>query len=215
MKDNKNEKEKVNKSKNSEGEEKREYILQEGSIKIILLGEVGVGKTSLINAYIDKKFDPKELSTHLPLINNNKVNSTEYKSFIIDIWDTAGQEKYRALTANFYKGSQIVIFVYSINEKKTFEEIKKYWYQSIIDKIGKDIIIGLAANKADLFYEEEVTREEGNKYAKEIGAIFRETSAKDSRKEIKVFINELIEQLLQKKNLIKRGEKIILKINGN
>jgi len=70
MEENLNIKEKENQSKNKKGKEKREYILQEGSIKIILLGEAGVGKTSLINAYLDKDFDPEEISTHVPAIMN-------------------------------------------------------------------------------------------------------------------------------------------------
>jgi small GTP-binding protein len=193
------------------GKEKREYKLQEGSIKIILLGEVGVGKTSLINAYLDKDFDPNEMSTNIPAIINSHINSTEYKTFNIVLWDTAGQEKCRSTTKSFYQDSQIVILVYSITNKKTFEEIKKYWYQSIVDHIGKDAIFGLAANKVDLFEKEEVSKNEGIEYAKEIGATFRETSAKDLRKDLKIFINELIEQLLQNKNLIQREEKIILR----
>jgi small GTP-binding protein len=211
MEDNQNKKEKINESKNKEGKEKREYILQEGSIKIIFLGEVGVGKTSLMKAYLDKDFDPSEISTNVPQIVNDNINSTEYKSFNIVFWDTAGQEKYRSITSKFYRDSQIVIFVYSIIEKKTFEEIKKYWYNSIKDYIGKDVILGLAANKVDLFDKEKVSKKEGIEYAEEIGAIFRETSAKNSRKAFKEFINELIEKLLQNKNLNQKEEKIILK----
>ena len=211
MEDNQNKEEKINKSKNKEGKQKREYILQKGSIKIIFLGEVGVGKTSLMKAYLDKEFDPKEISTIVPQIVNDNINSTEYKSFNIDFWDTAGQEKYRSITSNFYHNSQIVIFVYSIIAKNTFEEIKNYWYKSITDIIGKDVIFGLAANKVDLFDKEEVSKKEGIEYAKKIGAIFRETSAKNSRKAFKDFVNELIEKLLHNKNLIQKEEKIILK----
>ena len=211
MEESLNIKEKENQSKNKKGKEKREYKLQEGSIKIILLGEVGVGKTSLINAYLDKNFDPGEISTDVPAIMNSNINSTEYKTFNIVLWDTAGQEKYRSITQSFYHDSQIVILVYSITDKKSFEEIKKYWYQSIAESIGKDAIFGLAANKSDLYDKEEVPKKEGVEYAKEIGATFRETSAKELREDLKKFINELIEQLLQNKNLIQKGEKIILK----
>ena len=139
------------------------------------------------------------------------IISTEYKSFKISLWDTAGQEKFRSMTSNFYKGSHIVIFVYSINNKKSFEQIKEYWVKSVVDKIGKEVILGLAANKADLFTEEEVTKEEGEQYAEEIGALFRLTSAKDSRKELILYINELVEKLLQKENIFQNGEKIDLK----
>ena len=120
------------------------------------------------------------------------IISTKYKNFHIFLWDTAGQERFRSLTSNFYKGSHIVIFVYSIVTKITFEKLKEYWVQSVVDKIGKDVIFGLIANKADLFDNEEVEKEEGVNYAKEIEAEFRYTSAKENRNDLKVFINELI-----------------------
>jgi len=139
------------------------------------------------------------------------IMSTNYKSFKISLWDTAGQERYRSLTSNFYKGSHIVIFVYSIDQKNSFEKLKEYWVQSVVDKIGKDVIIGLIANKADLYMNEEVTKEEGTAYAKEIEAEYELTSAKESRKELISFINKLIEKLLLKENLIQKEDKITLK----
>ena len=166
-------------------EKEKEDQLKEGSIKIILLGECGVGKTSLIKAYLNQKFNSNEdTNDAVPVVKNMNIISTKYKSFNIFLWDTAGQERFRSLTSNFYKGSHIVIFVYSIDNKISFEKLKEYWVQSVADKIGKDVIIGLIANKADLFYDEEVSKEEGIKYAKEIEAEFRYTSAKENRNDL-------------------------------
>ena len=193
-------------------EKEREHQLKEGSIKIILLGECGVWKTSLIKAYLDQEFNPNEESNEaVPVVKNMNIISTKYKNFNIFLWDTAGQERFRSLTSNFYKGSHIVIFVYSIVTKLTFEKLKEYWVQSVVDKIGKDVIFGLMANKADLFDNEEVEKEEGVNYAKEIEAEFRYTSAKENRNDLKVFINELIEKLLRKENYLLKEEKIYLK----
>jgi small GTP-binding protein len=192
-------------------EKEREEQLKEGSIKIILLGECGVGKTSLIKAYLNQKLNPNEESNGaIPVVKNMNIISTKYKSFNISLWDTAGQERFHSLTSNFYKGSHIVIFVYNIVTKISFEKLKEYWVQSVIDKIGKDVIIGLIANKADLFYEEEVPKEEGVKYAKEIEAEFRYTSAKENRNDLQLYITELIEKLLHKENYLIKEEKIFL-----
>jgi len=194
-----------------EHEKEREEKLKKKNIKIILLGESGVGKTSLIKAYLDQKIDPNQSpSNAVPVINDMNIISTEYKSFIISLWDTVGQEKYRSLTSNFYKGSHIVIFVYSIVNKDSFEKLKEYWIQSVIEKIGKDIIIGIIANKADLFIKQQVKYEEGEKYAKEIKVEFIQTSAKNNKNDLILFINELIEKLLHKENLFEKGEKIFL-----
>ena len=192
-------------------EKEKEDQLKEGSIKIILLGECGVGKTSLIKAYLNQKFNSNEdTNDAVPVVKNMNIISTKYKSFNIFLWDTAGQERFRSLTSNFYKGSHIVIFVYSIDNKISFEKLKEYWVQSVADKIGKDVIIGLIANKADLFYDEEVSKEEGIKYAKEIEAEFRYTSAKENRNDLQLYITELIEKLLHKENYLIKEEKIFL-----
>ena len=192
-------------------EKEKEDQLKEGSIKIILLGECGVGKTSLIKAYLNQKFNSNEdTNDAVPVVKNMNIISTKYKSFNIFLWDTAGQERFRSLTSNFYKGSHIVIFVYSIVNKISFEKLKEYWVQSVADKIGKDVIIGLIANKADLFYDEEVSKEEGIKYAKEIEAEFRYTSAKENRNDLQLYITELIEKLLHKENYLIKEEKIFL-----
>ena len=133
------------------------------------------------------------------------------------MWDTSGDKMRRQLDLLFLDiNCNIVIFVYSVNCKYSFEELKNFWFKAVVDKIGNNIIFGIAANKADLFSEEEVKTNEGIKFANEIGAIFRETSAKEDSKGIKLFINELIEKFLHKNELNirkKRIEKNIKKLN--
>ena len=99
------------------------------------------------------------------------------KSIKFDIWDTAGQEKYRALTKIFYKDASIAILVYDITRKESYDELKNYWYTQIKDYAPKNTIIAIAANKSDLFEKEQVPEAEARGFAKEIGAIFRLTSA--------------------------------------
>ena len=144
---------------------------EEEGIKVILLGDSGVGKTNLINIANGGSFNENQAvsSASSFCIKKLNVNGKEYN---IKLWDTVGQEKLRTLTKLFYSDSKIVIFVYDITRKVTFEEIKNYWVKDIEEKLGKDIIKGVVANKMDLFLKEEVSREKGEEYAKSINALF-------------------------------------------
>ena len=180
------------------------------NIKIILIGESGVGKTNLISAYFGYSFSLNSLTTSAPRQSHEKVEIQD-KICFIDIWDTMGQEKYRSLTSSFIKGSHIIIFVYDITHKETFENLS-FWVKEVKENINDEkIVYGLAANKMDLFDKSEVSKEEGEKYAKEIGALFNETSAKEDRNGFKKFINKLLEKLLLDGNSIKKEGNIIEK----
>eukprot|EP00340_Litonotus_pictus_P001207 CAMPEP_0170520132 /NCGR_PEP_ID=MMETSP0209-20121228/5372_1 /TAXON_ID=665100 ORGANISM="Litonotus pictus, Strain P1" /NCGR_SAMPLE_ID=MMETSP0209 /ASSEMBLY_ACC=CAM_ASM_000301 /LENGTH=165 /DNA_ID=CAMNT_0010806249 /DNA_START=120 /DNA_END=617 /DNA_ORIENTATION=+ len=102
------------------------------------------------------------------------------KNMKFDIWDTAGQEKFRSLTKIFYKETSVAVLVYDITRKDSFEEVKNYWYNQIKEHSPKSTIIAIAANKGDLYEHEEVEESVGRNFAKDIGAIFRYTSAKNS-----------------------------------
>ena len=96
------------------------------SIKIVLLGETAVGKTSIISRYTNDIFNPETITSLSAQINSKEIEINS-QTVHFDIWDTAGQEKYRALAEIFYKNAKIIILVYDITNKKSFEEIKKYW----------------------------------------------------------------------------------------
>ena len=171
-------------------------------IKIVLIGEMYTGKTSLINVYFGLEF-----SNDLPSTLSPSVSQKELKfhgvPYIIHMWDTAGQEKYRSMTKIFIKGAQIVIFVYDITNESTFEKLG-FWVKSVEDILGKDPILAVIGNKIDLFEKQEVFKVKGEAYAKEIGALFYESSAKDDPKGFHNFISVLIEELLEKKGVVKR-----------
>ena len=140
-----------------------------------------------------------------------KVNDKEYN---IAIWDSVGQEKFRSLTKIFLKDSKIVIFVYSITEKKSFEEIN-FWYETVKSNLGDKVVLGLAGNKKDLFQEEKVTEKEGEDKAKEIGAKFKLTSAKTGVG-IKEFFQILLEEYVSKNdNINDNGKRTKLKSGNN
>ena len=160
-------------------------------IKVILVGEMGTGKTSLINTAIGLSFQDKLPSTTTNSIVN-KVMEIKGKKYSINLWDTIGQEKYRSLTKIFMKGAKVVIFVYDITSRHTFTELD-FWFKSTQEIINEKIVMGIIGNKSDLFLKEEVSEEEGRKLAKDKGFEFALTSAKNSS----IFC-EFLEKLVKK-----------------
>ena len=170
-------------------------------LKIILIGNGKVGKTSLINVYSGKKFSEKMLqSVGSHFIQKELIINDE--KYIINLWDTAGQERYRSVNKIYIKGSNIIIFVYDIADKNSFIDLKDFWVDYIDKIIGKDIIMGVLGNKLDLFDNIQVDKEEAENYAKEIGAFFAETSAKTSPDTFAVFIEKLVKEYVSKYNIL-------------
>ena len=149
------------------------------SVKAVLLGESGVGKTCIIARFINNTFENNIMSTTGASYAGRTVAFDEFggKCIKFEIWDTAGQEKYRALTKIFYKDAGVAILVYDITRRESFDEIKNYWYHQIKECAPSNIVLGIAANKCDLYDNEQVSEEEARKFADEIGAVFKLTSA--------------------------------------
>ena len=148
--------------------------------KVVLIGEANVGKTCIIVQFMEGRFSQYISSTISAEFCRKKYEFPGNQSITLDIWDTAGQEKFRSLNRIFYSKAKAVILVYDITNKSTFEEIKNYWYGQIIDNCYKGVIIAVAANKSDLFEDREVSNEEGEEFANSINAIFSSTSAKNN-----------------------------------
>ena len=169
-------------------------------IKIILIGEPGTGKTCLINVATGNQFNENSESTLLSTYVTKKMVIND-KEYALNLWDTAGQEKYRAMTKIFTKNSKIVIFVYAINNKNTFEEMKSYWIKTIKETLGDDPILGIAGNKSDLYLEEAVPEEEAREFANKLRIKFKLVSAKNDPNSFVNFLQELVEEFLQTKGL--------------
>ena len=171
--------------------------MEENDIKIILLGETGVGKTNLIAVFLGAKFKEDTLSTMACYSYSGKYQHKK-KSYNYAIWDTAGQEKYRALNKIFVRDAQIIILVYSIIDRSSFKELD-YWLQYAKENKGDDdYILGLVANKSDLYDEETVTEEEGMKFASDNKIKFALTSALRNSIKFTSFVNELIGDYIDK-----------------
>ena len=161
-------------------------------LKLILLGESGVGKTSIIERYLYNKFNDKFCpSTTMNYAEKDIV--IDKKTIRLNIWDTIGQEKYRSISKLFLNDTKIVILVYSIDDSKSFNELE-YWNKLAKEQIDQDVFLGIVGNKSDLYLEQQVSEIDGKKYAEENKAIFAQLSAKDNRLGIIEYMNKLVKE---------------------
>jgi len=172
---------------------------EEFSIKIVLVGEAGVGKTSIIGSYFDKPLKTY-ITTNSP-IENFKDIEINGKKISISIWDTAGQEVYRSLNKLFYQDANIIIIVYSIDDEHSFEEIRNYWMNDVKEKGSENKIISIFGHKSDLYLNEEVNEDEAREYAEKNGSkFFLTNSTQDGIKGIQDNIESLINMYVEKLN---------------
>ena len=185
--------------------------IQNECIKVFFLGESGVGKSNIINILMGKVFNEHEATTGSQSFCEKKI-LLKKKEHKLHLWQAISQEKYRELTKLFYTDSKIVIFVYEIIYKNSFDELN-YWIKSVEDKIGPDFVRGIIANKIDLYKDEQVSSDEGQEFAKSKNAKFLEFSAKSEGPEkLEIFLTELLKEYLEKENEKenKNNDKIIL-----
>ena len=147
-------------------------------LKIVLIGESGVGKTSIISQFVDQIFQDDQQSTIGGTFSSKTVKCGNGKIVKLEIWDTAGQERYRSVTKMFYKDANAAILVYDITSKFSFEELQKYWIEQVKESSPRNIILAIAANKSDLIEYEQVDEGAARQFAKDNNALFAVTSAK-------------------------------------
>ena len=166
--------------------------LNENVYKLLLLGDSTVGKTCFLIKYTDQSFQDIHMATigldyrvkTMKLKNNKEVK--------IQIWDTAGQDRFRSITKNYYKGSHGIILIYDITNRRTFENVQQ-WISQIREETSQNVVIYLIGNKIDMKEERKVSTEEGKKLADELGLPFMETSAKEG-----ININEVFDDIVER-----------------
>ena len=147
-------------------------------VKCVLLGESGVGKSSIINRFISNTFRSDFSPTMVGCYSSKEVYFEHAKQKIsFEIWDTAGQEKYRSINKIFYQDAIIAILVYDITRKESYEAIKNYWYIEVRDNSPKEVLIAIVGNKSDKYEFEEVNEDEVKEFCNSINAIYKVTSA--------------------------------------
>ena len=135
-------------------------------IKLILLGDTGVGKSSIIKRFMEDSFESNLISTMGSSFLEKTVN-IKGKKVNIEIWDTAGQEEYRSVTKIFVKNSKIIILVYNVTLKSSFNGLN-YWYDFIQRELGQNVVLAVAGNKTDLLFEDGFDEEKHQKKGKNL-----------------------------------------------
>ena len=182
-------------------------------IKLILLGDSYVGKTSLINVTIGKLFNENEENTIIPsfCVKQFKINGISYD---LALWDTLGREKNKSLSKIFFKNAKIAILVYDITCKDTLDGLND-WFENLKELEGEEITLGVAGNKSDLYDQEQVSEEEGENFAKSINARFSFTSAKSNPSGFVQFIEQLLIDYIHKEEKVEDNidDNISIKLN--
>ncbi|MCO5608174.1 hypothetical protein L7F22_062380 [Adiantum nelumboides] len=159
--------------------------------KLVLLGDMGAGKSSLVLRFVKGQFfDFQESTIGAAFFSQTvAVNDATVK---FEIWDTAGQERYHSLAPMYYRGAVAAIIVYDITNSDSFTRAKK-WVQELQTQGNANLVMALAGNKSDLAAKRKVEAEEAQKYAEENGLFFMETSAKSAQN-----VNELFYEIAKK-----------------
>ena len=174
-------------------------------VKIILVGNSGIGKTSIINRFYNNTFLEVLPSTHSMNFISKEIKINK-KTIIANIWDTAGQEQYRSINKLFVKDADIVVFVYDITVRQSFEDLD-YWYNFISEELGHSPTLALVGNKMDLYENEEIREEEGEETANEWGAYFTLLSAKEKNNTVNNFFEHIVKLYLEK--IEDQGEELV------
>jgi small GTP-binding protein len=177
----------------SDDEDEEEII----TIKVILLGETGVGKTNLKNAVTGEKFQGNSPSTITPMFIKKDMVFYDQK-YKLKLWDTAGQEKFRALNKIYYKDSKVVLLIYDITNKASFNALEQYWLGEIKTSLGSEPVMGLVGNKSDLEEKREVDDKIAEQFAKDNDLRFKLCSGKEDPKSFNLFLRSLVKEYLQK-----------------
>ena len=161
--------------------------------KLLLIGDAGVGKSSILLRYTDNTFD-EHLQSTIGVDFKVKIANKDGKKIKLTIWDTAGQERFRTLTSAYYRGAQGIILTYDVTRRETFEALN-VWLQEVdvySPGGGANVVKLLVGNKIDK-KPRAVSRREGESWARAKGMLFLESSAKT-----KVGIDEVFNEMLNK-----------------
>ena len=144
-------------------------------IKLLLIGNTYVGKTMIVQKFIDNSFSKSTVST-IGVDLQSKIIDINGKKVKYLIWDTAGEDRMKTMTYSYYRGCHVILVVFDVTEKKSFESVSK-WVECI-DKFAKSNVLRfLVGNKTDLDDKRVVTTEEGKKLAESYGLKYYEISA--------------------------------------
>uniref|UniRef100_A0A7S1F9J5 Uncharacterized protein n=1 Tax=Noctiluca scintillans TaxID=2966 RepID=A0A7S1F9J5_NOCSC len=174
------------------------YVL----VKVLIIGDSGVGKSSVLIRYCDDEFNVSQAPT-IGVDFKTKLVQVRGTNLKLALWDTAGQERFRTLTSAYYRGAQGIILVYDCSKRESFDHIV-YWQDEVRKySTNEDAVIMLVSNKVDLECHQ-ITREEGEEFALTNSMMFIEVSAK-TRQGIQQAFEEVLFKILDTPSLLDKG----------
>jgi small GTP-binding protein len=178
------------------------------SFKVLLVGDSGVGKSSLLLRFTSDAFS--DISLTIGVDFKQKLMTVGGKRLKLTIWDTAGQEHFRTLTKSYYRGAQGIILVYDVTRRETLTKLADVWLEEVdVYSTSQDCIKMLIGNKVDMESKRVVSKEEGIEFARQHGCLFHECSAK-TRVNVEQCFEELVLKILETPSLLEEssiGEK--------
>ena len=165
-------------------------------LKLIVVGNQGTGKSCILNRFVNETFDENYQAT-IGLDFQSKNVAIHDQDVRLILYDTAGQEKFRSLIPMYIREAQIILLIYDISDKDSFDSIPR-WIQEVLDVKNTDAVFALIGNKNDLENDRKVTFEEGKKFAEENKFIFQEVSAKSGKNFETLFEVQLFEAVYNK-----------------
>ena len=179
---------------------------KEAKYKILILGDSKVGKSCFLTRYADKTYQEDYLST---IGMDYKIKNYELENgdiIKLYIWDTAGQDRFRSITSNYYKGADGIILIYDITKQETFNNVRN-WITSIKEEAPAKVVLILVGNKVDDEKNRAVQQSEGEKIADEYNLPFLECSAKSDINVTETF-DVLIKKIVEINPKNKQGQKL-------
>ncbi|KAF9324813.1 Ras- protein Rab-18 [Podila epicladia] len=171
------------------------------TLKLLLIGSSGTGKSSLLMRFVDGVFlAPDEISATIGVDFKVKVIDVEGKKYKLTIWDTAGQERFRTLTSSYYRGAQGVILVYDVSNRDSFNDLQTWFNELDTYCSSKEVVRMIVGNKVDKESSREVSRQEGQEFARKLQTLFVECSAK-TKLGVQQAFDELVQQIIDTPSL--------------
>ena len=179
-------------------------------MKILTLGDVSVGKSSIVLRYSDNKFNETWLST-IGVDSKRKIVKIKGEKVKVSIWDTAGQEKFQNIVKQYYNGANGVLLIYDITNEKSFRKVD-FWYKDLKESVNLDVMhTCLVGNKIDLKDNRKIEKEVAQKYADENNLPYYEVSAKSGEGIKKMFedvTNKIMDKILKNIETEEKEEKL-------
>lgn len=167
--------------------------------KLLLIGDSGVGKSCLLLRFTTDTFD--DLSPTIGVDFKLKLLTLNGKRIKLTIWDTAGQERFRTLTSSYYRGAQGIILVYDVTKRESFNALEEVWLKEVESySTYPDCVMMLVGNKVDQEKDRQVSREDGQSFARRHGCLFLECSAK-TRVNVQQCFQELVQKIVETPSL--------------